>query len=231
LKKINIAIDGYSSCGKSTLAKQLAAHLGYIYIDSGAMYRAITLHALQSGFYEEEQLQKQALINSLPQVDVSFANTPQLKNVIMLNGKAVETEIRQLSVSKKVSEIAAIPEVRLKLVELQRKMAQGGGIVMDGRDIGTHVMPNAELKLFMTASPEIRAQRRFNEMQQKGITGSYEDVLQNLAERDRIDSTRETNPLRQAADAIVIDNSHLTMEVQFDKTLALVNEVLEKVQN
>jgi cytidylate kinase len=231
LKKINIAIDGYSSCGKSTLAKQLAAHLGYIYIDSGAMYRAITLHALQSGFYEEEQLQKQALINSLPQVDVSFANTPQLKNVIMLNGKAVETEIRQLNVSNKVSEIAAIPEVRLKLVELQRKMAQGGGIVMDGRDIGTHVMPNAELKLFMTASPEIRAQRRFNEMQQKGIAGSYEDVLQNLAERDRIDSTRETNPLRQAADAIVIDNSHLTMEVQFDKTLALVNEVLEKVQN
>jgi len=231
LKKINIAIDGYSSCGKSTLAKQLAAHLGYIYIDSGAMYRAITLHAVQSGFYEEKQLQKQALINSLPQVDVSFANTPQLKNVIMLNGKAVETEIRQLSVSNKVSEIAAIPEVRLKLVELQRKMAQGGGIVMDGRDIGTHVMPNAELKLFMTASPEIRAQRRFNEMQQKGITGSYEDVLQNLAERDRIDSTRETNPLRQAADAIVIDTSHLTMEVQFDKTLALVNEVLEKVQN
>jgi len=227
LKKINIAIDGYSSCGKSTLAKQLAAHLGYIYIDSGAMYRAITLHAVQSGFYEEKQLQKQALINSLPQVDVSFANTPQLKNVIMLNGKAVETEIRQLSVSNKVSEIAAIPEVRLKLVELQRKMAQGGGIVMDGRDIGTHVMPNAELKLFMTASPEIRAQRRFNEMQQKGITGSYEDVLQNLAERDRIDTTRLTNPLKQADDAIVIDNSNLSMIEQFEYALRLVLAVVQ----
>lgn len=184
---------------------------------------------MQSGFYNGELIQKQALINSLPKVDVCFANTPQLKNVIMLNGKAVEAEIRQLSVSNKVSEIAAIPEVRLKLVELQRKMAQDGGIVMDGRDIGTHVMPDAELKMFMTATLEIRAQRRFDEMQQKGITGSFEDVLKNLAERDRIDSTRATNPLRQAADAIVIDTSHLTMKVQFDESLALVNEVLEKV--
>jgi CMP/dCMP kinase len=229
LKKINIAIDGYSSCGKSTLAKQLAAHLGYIYIDSGAMYRAITRHAMLSGFFENDVLQKQALIDSLSQVDVSFANTPHLRNVIMLNGKAVETEIRQMSVSKKVSEIAAIPEVRLKLVELQRKMAQGGGIVMDGRDIGTHVMPNAELKLFMTASPEIRAQRRYDEMQKKGIQGSYEDVVANLAERDWIDTTRETNPLRQAKDAIVIDNSHLTMDQQFEKALTLVEEVRKKV--
>lgn len=227
MKKINIAIDGYSSCGKSTLAKQLAAHLGYIYIDSGAMYRAITWHAMLSGFFENDVLQKQALINSLPAVDVSFANTPELKNVIMLNGKAVESDIRQMSVSNKVSEVAAIPEVRLKLVELQRKMAQGGGIVMDGRDIGTHVMPDAELKLFMTASPEIRAQRRFDEMQQKGIKGSYEDVLENLAERDRIDTTREINPLRQAEDAIVLDNSHLTMNQQFEKALALVEKVRE----
>lgn len=186
---------------------------------------------MQSGFYDGEQLQKHALVNSLPQVDVSFANTDQSKNIIVLNGKAVETEIRQMSVSNKVSEIAAIPEVRLKLVELQRKMAQGGGIVMDGRDIGTHVMPDAELKMFMTASPEIRAQRRYDEMQQKGIKGSYEDVLQNLAERDRIDTTRATNPLKQAADAIVIDTSHLTMKMQFDKALDLVNEVLERVKN
>jgi CMP/dCMP kinase len=225
LKKINIAIDGYSSCGKSTLAKQLAAHLGYIYIDSGAMYRAITWHAMLSGFFENDVLQRQALIDSLPEVEVSFENTPQLKNVIMLNSKAVETEIRQMSVSSKVSEVAAIPEVRLKLVELQRKMAQGGGIVMDGRDIGTHVMPNAELKLFMTASPEIRAQRRFDELQRKGIKGSYEDVVKNLAERDHIDTTRETNPLRQAVDAVVIDNSNLSMEEQFEYALGLISEV------
>jgi len=226
LKKINIAIDGYSSCGKSTLAKQLAAHLGYIYIDSGAMYRAITWHAMLSGFFKDGRLQNQELIDSLKNVNVRFANTPQLKNVIMLNDKAVESEIRQMSVSNNVSEVAAIPEVRLKLVELQRKMAADKGVVMDGRDIGTHVMPAAELKLFMTASPEIRAQRRFNEMQQKGITGTLEEVMKNLAERDHVDTTRATNPLRQASDAIVIDNTHLNTEEQFNLALKLVESRL-----
>jgi CMP/dCMP kinase len=226
LKKINIAIDGYSSCGKSTLAKQLAAHLGYIYIDSGAMYRAITWHAMLSGFFKDKQLRKQALIDSLEKVNVSFANTPQLNNVIMLNGKAIESEIRQMEVSNNVSEVAAMPEVRNKLVELQRKMAADKGVVMDGRDIGTHVMPNAELKLFMTASPEIRAKRRFDEMQQKGIKGSLEEVMQNIAERDRIDTTRATNPLRQAGDAIVIDNTHLNTEEQFNLALKMVESRL-----
>lgn len=226
MKKINIAIDGYSSCGKSTLAKQLAAHLGYIYIDSGAMYRAVALFAIQEGFYMDHVLNKQALVNALDKIDVRFTNNEAQKNTILLNGSPVETEIREMRVSEKVSDVATIPEVRHKLVELQRKMAKDKGVVMDGRDIGTHVLPDAELKLFMTASPKIRAQRRYDEMQKKGMAASYKEVFDNLAERDLMDSSRATNPLMQAKDALVVDNSHLTMEEQFDLALNLAKEKL-----
>jgi len=221
---INIAIDGYSSCGKSTLAKQLAAHLGYIYIDSGAMYRAVTLFAMENQLFNSEKLDLAALLKKLPEIDVRFDRSETGHNQILLNGKPVENKIRDMRVSERVSEIAAIPEVRHKLVKLQQAMAAEKGVVMDGRDIGTHVMPDAELKLFMTASPEIRAQRRYDELKGKGMDVSYEEVLKNLSERDETDSNRATNPLRQAKDAIVLDNSHLTPDAQFNRAVELVKE-------
>ncbi len=223
-QKINIAIDGFSSCGKSTLAKQLAEELGYIYIDSGAMYRAIAFYALESGLYQNDHLNQEKLIGELENVSVQFKRNAEGKNEVVLNGKPVESEIRKMTVSARVSEIAAIPQVRTKLVKLQQAMAADKGVVMDGRDIGTNVIPDAEVKLFMTASPEIRAQRRYDELKDKGMDVTYEEVLNNLAQRDETDSKRDTNPLRQAEDAIVLDNSHLTMKQQFEKAVDIIKE-------
>ncbi|TPD70708.1 (d)CMP kinase [Flavobacterium microcysteis] len=225
-KKITIAIDGFSSTGKSTLAKQLAKHLGYIYVDTGAMYRAVTLYAMQHDFISDTQFDKKALIDKLPKISLQFLFNPDLGYAeIFLNEKNVETEIRTLEVSNFVSRIAEISEVRAKLVEQQQNMGKNKGIVMDGRDIGTVVFTDAELKLFMTASPETRAQRRYEELIQKGQDVTYEEVLKNVQERDYIDTHREDSPLVKADDAIEIDNSHLSIQEQFDKVLGLVNTV------
>lgn len=225
-KKITLAIDGFSSTGKSTLAKQLAKELGYIYVDTGAMYRAVTLYAMQHGFIDAEHLDKEGLIQKLPKVTLQFLFNPDLGFAEMyLNEKNVETEIRTLAVSNFVSRIAEISEVRSKLVEQQQQMGESKGIVMDGRDIGTVVFKDAELKLFMTASAETRAKRRFEELTEKGQDVTYEEVLKNVEERDYIDTHREDSPLVKAEDAIEIDNSHLSIQEQFDKVLDLVNKV------
>lgn len=225
MKKITIAIDGFSSTGKSTLAKQLATELGYVYVDTGAMYRAVTLFAMQQGLISENHFDKEQLIAALPQITLQFQFNPQLGFAEMyLNGKNVETEIRTLEVSRQVSRIAEVSEVRAKLVEQQQKMGEDKGIVMDGRDIGTVVFPDAELKIFMTASPETRAQRRFDELTGKGQQVTYDEVLQNVTERDRIDTGREDSPLVKANDAHEIDNSNLNREEQFQLVLNLVAE-------
>lgn len=219
---INIAIDGYSSCGKSTMAKALAKELSYIYIDTGAMYRSIALFALRENLFE---LGLEKLIERLPEISVTFGLNPNTEKIeVQLNGEWVEQHIRTMEVSGKVSEIAAIPHVRKKLVELQQRMGEDKGVVMDGRDIGTVVFPNAELKVFMTASPEIRAQRRFDELQAKGDKVSLEDVKENLKHRDYVDTHREADPLRQAEDAVVIDNSNLTPLDQLTKAIQLAKE-------
>ena len=226
-KKITIAIDGFSSTGKSTLAKQLAAHLGYVYVDTGAMYRAITLHAMDNGFISLEFFNKEGFIDSLPDVTLQFLYNPDLEYAeIYLDEENVEGRIRSLAVSNLVSRVAAVSEVRAKLVEQQKHMGENKGVVMDGRDIGTVVFPNAELKLFMTASPETRAKRRFDELTAKGDDVTYADVLKNVQERDHIDSTRKDSPLVKASDAVEIDNSHLSIQEQFDKVLALVHDRL-----
>jgi CMP/dCMP kinase len=227
LKKITIAIDGFSSTGKSTLAKQLAKHLGYIYVDTGAMYRAVSLFAMQNNYISTAHFNKQQLIDNLPFINLEFIFNSELGFAEMyLNTINVEKEIRTLEVSGFVSHIAEISEVRAKLVEQQQEMGKNKGIVMDGRDIGTVVFPNAELKIFMTASAETRAQRRFDELQAKGDMVSYEQVLKNVQERDYIDSHRDDSPLKKAEDAIEIDNSYLTKEQQFDAVLELVKSVL-----
>lgn len=228
MNPINIAIDGYSSCGKSTLAKQLARHFGYIYIDSGAMYRAVTLYAMQSGFYQNGKLDREKLLDSLEYIHVAFRRNGKVPAPILLNGQEVEDQIREMAVSEKVSEIAAIPEVRKKLVRLQQAMAADKGVVMDGRDIGTHVIPNADVKLFMTATPEVRAQRRYDELKGKGMDVTYEEVLENLRQRDETDSTRAASPLRKADDAIAFDNSEIGLEKQFDHALALVQKATQQ---
>ncbi len=226
MKKITIAIDGYSSTGKSTLAKQLAKHLGYVYVDTGAMYRAVTLFAMQNGYIQADTFDKQSLINSLPFIKLRFQFNPELGFAEMyLNDLNVENEIRTLDVSNFVSKIAEVSEVRTKLVEQQQAMGNKKGIVMDGRDIGTVVFTDAELKIFMTASPDTRAQRRYDELQSKGQNVSFEEVLKNVQERDYIDTHRNDSPLIKAEDAIEIDNSHLTREEQFDMVLELVNDV------
>jgi CMP/dCMP kinase len=227
LKKITIAIDGFSSTGKSTLAKQLAKHLGYIYVDTGAMYRAVSLFAMQNGYISTSDFNKQKLIENLPFINLEFIYNSELGFAEMyLNTSNVENEIRTLEVSSFVSKIAEISEVRSKLVEQQQEMGKNKGIVMDGRDIGTVVFPDAELKIFMTASAETRAQRRFDELQAKGDEVSYEDVLKNVQERDYIDTHRDDSPLVIANDAIEIDNSYLTREEQFQAVLELVQEVI-----
>ena len=211
-ERIQIAIDGHSSTGKSTLAKALAKHLGILYLDSGAMYRAVALYQMRSNLSDQE------LINQLDEIEVSF----NAQNEICLNGAVVENEIRKMEVSNKVSGVAQIPEVRRKLVELQQKVPQS--VVMDGRDIGTVVFPSARLKLFMTARPEIRAQRRYNELIAKGDKVSLEDVLENLKSRDFQDENRATDPLRAASDAIYFDNSDLSLDQQLEKAIQLYQE-------
>lgn len=228
MKKITIAIDGFSSTGKSTLAKQLANHLGYVYVDTGAMYRAIALFAMQHGYIGAEFFDKESLIRSLPSIKLQFKFNPDLGFAEMyLNDANVEKEIRTIEVSSFVSKVAEISEVRAKLVEQQKEMGKDKGIVMDGRDIGTVVFPDAELKIFMTASPTTRAQRRYDELLQKGDNVSFEEVLKNVEERDYIDTHRDNSPLVKAEDAIEIDNSHFSREEQFEVVLGLVNEITE----
>jgi len=226
LKKITIAIDGFSSTGKSTLAKQLAKHLGYVYVDTGAMYRAVALFAMQKGYISSSSFDKQALINDIPNIKLHFEFNADLGFAEMfLNDVNVEKEIRTIEVSSFVSKVAEVSEVRAKLVEQQKEMGKNKAIVMDGRDIGTVVFPDAELKIFMTASAETRAQRRFDELQAKGDNVSYEDVLKNVQERDYIDTHRDDSPLVIADDAIEIDNSYLSREEQFAAVIELVEEI------
>ncbi len=229
MKKIVVAIDGHSSCGKSTMAKDLAREVGYIYVDTGAMYRAVTLYALRHQLFEEDGTVKAEELDKLmPQVEVSFRLDPETRlPQVCLNGECVEGEIRSLEVSSHVSPIAALPFVRSALTAQQQAMGKEEGLVMDGRDIGTVVFPEAELKLFVTASAEVRAQRRFDELQAKGMPADYEDILRNVQERDYIDSHREVAPLRQAPDALVLDNSHMTIPEQREWLMARFNEALQ----
>lgn len=213
-KKITIAVDGFSSCGKSTLAKQLAAKLGYVYIDSGAMYRAVTLYALRNNMIVDEELDTKKLIASLDDIKIHFELNANGEPQTFLNGTNVEREIRKIYVSQWVSPVAAVPEVRHVMVAQQQKMGEAKGVVMDGRDIGTTVFPNAELKIFVTAEVDVRAQRRYDEMLSKGEPADMNEVKQNLQERDRIDQSRAESPLRKADDAVVLDNSHITRDEQ-----------------
>ena len=216
MKKIIIAIDGHSSCGKSTMAKSLAAKVGYIYVDTGAMYRAVTLFAMRQGLFDAQGQPDAARLEALvPQIEVSFRLNPATHlPLVCLNGEVVEEAVRTLEVSSHVSAIAALPFVREALTRQQQRMGEEKGIVMDGRDIGTVVFPQAELKVFVTASAEVRAQRRYLELTAKGQSVAFEDILRNVQERDYIDSHREVAPLRQADDALVLDNSELTREEQ-----------------
>lgn len=217
-KKITIAIDGFSSCGKSTMAKDLARELGYIYVDTGAMYRCVTLFALRSSLFDSNgEIDAPALQKAMEEgkVNVSFSlNTNTGRPDACLNGEVVENEIRSMEVSSRVSKVAALPFVRSAMVEQQQAMGKNKGIVMDGRDIGTTVFPDAELKIFVTASARVRAQRRYDELQAKGMSADFDDILKNVEERDYIDSHREVSPLRKAPDAIELDNSTMTIAEQ-----------------
>ncbi len=215
MKKITIAIDGHSSCGKSTMAKDLAHRIGYVYIDTGAMYRAVTLFAMRHNLIANGQVDAAELQEEMGNIHISLRLNPETQRPdTYLNGECVEREIRTMEVSRHVSLIAALPFVRSAMVEMQREMGKEKGVVMDGRDIGTVVFPHAELKIFVTASAEVRAQRRYDELTAKGEKCNYEEILENVKERDHIDSTRETSPLRQAEDAIVLDNTHMTIPEQ-----------------
>lgn len=227
-KQITIAIDGFSSTGKSTLAKQLAKQLGYIYVDTGAMYRAVAYFAMQNQLISVDSFNKVDLINQLKNIVLEFKFNNELGFAEMyLNGTNVEKAIRTIEVSGYVSKVAEVSEVRAKLVEQQQEIGKNKGIVMDGRDIGTVVFPDAELKIFMTASAATRAQRRFDELVQKGDSVSYDEVLKNVEERDYIDTHREDSPLVMAEDAVEIDNSHLTREEQFQAVLELANAIID----
>lgn len=227
MQKITIAIDGFSSTGKSTLAKELAKHLGYVYVDTGAMYRAVAYFAMENGYINHDFFDKQTLINALPSIRLRFQFNPEAGFAEMyLNDENVEREIRTIEVSNFVSKIAEVSEVRAKLVEQQQEMGKEKGIVMDGRDIGTVVFPHAELKVFMTASPETRAKRRFDELQGKGENVSFGAVLKNVEERDYVDTHRADSPLVKAADAFELDNSNLNREEQFEIVLGLANKVI-----
>ena len=215
MKKITIAIDGFSSCGKSTMAKDLAREIGYIYIDSGAMYRAITLYCINQGLFRGKEIDENMLKEQIDQIQITFTLDSQTgRPRTQLNGVDVEDQIRTMEVSSRVSIIAAIGFVREALVKQQQDMGRAKGIVMDGRDIGTTVFPDAELKIFVTASPEIRAERRYNELKEKGQAADFEEILTNVKERDHIDQTRAVSPLRRADDALLLDNSHLTIGEQ-----------------
>ena len=229
MKKITIAIDGHSSCGKSTMAKDLARRVGYIYVDTGVMYRSVTLYALRHGLFREDgSIMTDELEQQLPQVHISFkVNQETGRPDTYLNGELVEQEIRSLEVSNHVSPIAALGFVREAMVAQQQQMGRGGGVVMDGRDIGTVVFPDAELKIFVTASAEVRAQRRYDELVQKGMPADYADILKNVQERDYIDSHREVSPLRQADDALLLDNSRMTIPEQNEWLLERFREAVE----
>ncbi|MCR4959694.1 MAG: (d)CMP kinase [Prevotella sp.] len=227
MKKITIAIDGHSSCGKSTMAKELARRLGYIYVDTGAMYRCVTLYALRHELIAGDgTVDADALEREMPNIHVTFTLNEEGKPEACLNGEKVEKEIRSLEVSNHVSPVAALPFVRTAMVAQQQLMGQGGGVVMDGRDIGTVVFPHAELKVFVTASAEVRAQRRYDELQQKGMPADYADILKNVQERDYIDSHRDVSPLRQADDALLLDNSHMTIPEQNEWLMQRVQEII-----
>lgn len=228
MKKITIAIDGHSSCGKSTMAKQLAKQLGYIYVDTGAMYRAVTLYAMRNGLItEDNNVDSDGLRNRMSQIAISFKfNETTGRPDTYLNGERVEDEIRGIEVSNHVSPVAAIPFVRRAMVDMQREMGKEKGIVMDGRDIGTTVFPDAELKVFVTASAEVRAKRRYDELSQKGMPADYEEILKNVQERDYIDSHREVSPLRPAEDAVILDNSDMTIPEQQEWLLSKAKAML-----
>lgn len=236
MKKIIITIDGFSGTGKSTIAKKIAQRLGYLYVDTGAMYRAVTYWAMEQGFISQDdakynpnsveniRIDVQKLLSKLQETDLDFRYDATLGvSQMYLNGQNIEDKIRTIEVANKVSHVAKIPQIRSYLVDIQRKIGRNKGIVMDGRDIGTIVFPDAELKIFMTASEEVRAQRRYNELIAKGENVSLEEVLQNIRQRDAIDTSREESPLQKAPDAIVLDNSHTTID-------DLVNQILEKAQ-
>ena len=230
MKRITIAIDGHSSCGKSTMAKELARQLGYVYVDTGAMYRTVTLFAMRhSLFLADGEVDTEALRKCMPEIEVSFKfNEETGRPDAYLNGECVEKVIRSIEVSNHVSKVAAIPFVREAMVDQQRRMGAEKGIVMDGRDIGTTVFPDAELKIFVTASSKVRAQRRYDELKEKGMPADFDEILKNVEERDYIDSHREVSPLRQAPDALLLDNSNMTIPEQnawlMDKVKALVIE-------
>lgn len=226
MRDLIIAIDGFSSTGKSTLAKLLAKELGYLHIDSGAMYRAISLYALENGMISGEEINEAELLPQLEFIDVHFEWNPEMgRNEIYLNGDNVEEKVREMEVSSKVSLIAKIPEVRAHLVELQRKLGKNKRIVMDGRDIGTTVFPDADLKIFLNASAEERAKRRYEEMLKTDHPASFEDVVANINERDRIDSTREVSPLRKADDAVLVDNGRLTPQETLQQVLEIIKNL------
>lgn len=226
-KKINIAIDGYSSCGKGTLAKQLAQHLNYVFIDSGSMYRAVTLFVLDHHIDPQDEASVERVLGD---VDIRFdLNSETGRFEVVLNGVSVESRIRDLRVSSQVSYIAKISAVRRKLVEIQQKIGLNKGVVMDGRDIGTVVYPNAELKIFMTASSEVRADRRFAELEQAGQKVTWQEVFDNLVSRDTIDSSREDSPLTMSSDYRVLDNSHLSREEQFELAMTWVSDALNEI--
>ena len=226
--KIVIAIDGHSSCGKSTFAKRIAARLGYIFIDTGAMYRAVTLYAQEHGAIRSGMIDEEAVVRLLDEIVITFRFNPERgASDIYVNGDLVEGKIRTIEVSNCVSGVSAIPAVRRKLVAMQQEMGRQRGVVMDGRDIGTVVFPDAELKIFMTADPSVRARRRYDELRTKGDEVSLEEIERNVRERDKADSSRAVSPLRQAEDAVVLDNSHMTV----DEQMAWFMERFSKIQN
>lgn len=226
MKKITIAIDGFSSCGKSTMAKDLAREIGYIYIDSGAMYRAVTLYSIQNGIFTDNHIDTEKLKNQIKNIHISFRFNPETgRPDTYLNGINVENQIRTMEVSSRVSPIATLDFVREAMVTQQQEMGKVKGIVMDGRDIGTTVFPDAELKIFVTASPEIRAQRRYDELKAKGEIASFDEILENVKQRDYIDQNREVSPLRKADDALLLDNSDMTISQQKEWLAEQFNKV------
>lgn len=226
MKNIKIALDGHSSCGKSTLAKQLAAHYGFLFIDTGAMYRAVTLYALKNGIVSsDDKIDEDKLRESMGKIEIAFKRVDN-QNHTLLNGEDVEKEIRQLEVSKRVSKISAIAFVREKLVDFQRRISENSSVVMDGRDIGTVVFPNAEVKFFVTANAEVRAERRYKELLEKGEKVDFNEIKQSVITRDKLDSEREVSPLRKAEDAIILDNSFMTREEQFEFAKNIIDKVL-----
>ena len=224
ITNITIAVDGHSSCGKSTVAKEIAASFGLIYIDTGAMYRAVTLFALQNGLIDGDLVDSEGLQARMDSINIELRKNSNGDIETFLNGQNIEKEIRQIKVSNKVSAVSSLPFVRQKMVKIQQEMGRNGGVILDGRDIGTVVFPNADLKIFMTASPEIRAMRRFEEMQQKGDKVTYEEILENVKSRDHADSTRKESPLVKADDALLLDNSHLNREEQMSWILERLKE-------